>query len=136
MQVSRRASKDRAPLAYNMRNPSETFWNTKEQKTHNEKISEMTSIVYVPLSTEEKQIRTLILCSGKINDPIRCALRIVSLEEQPAYEALSYTWGDAYSTAPIEVDGARFDATVNLERALRHLRKTDGDLTLWVDAGT
>jgi hypothetical protein len=53
--------------------------------------SEMTSIVYVPLSTEEKQIRTLILCSGKINEPIRCALRIVSLEEQPAYEALSYT---------------------------------------------
>jgi hypothetical protein len=95
----------------------------------------MASIIYVPLSTEEKQIRTLTLCSSKINDPIRCALRIVSLEEQPAYEALSYTWGDANSTVLIEVDGTRFDATVNLERALRHLRKADGDLTLWVDVG-
>jgi hypothetical protein len=93
------------------------------------------SIVYVPLSNEKKQIRTLMLCSGKVHDSIRCALRIVSLKEQPAYEALSYTWGDANSTTLIEVDGARFDATVNLERALRHLRKTDGDLTLWVDAG-
>jgi hypothetical protein len=95
----------------------------------------MTSIVYVPLSTGKKQIRTLLLCSGEIRDPIRCALRIVNLDEQPAYEALSYTWGDTNSTAPIEVDGGLFDATVNLERALRHLRKADGDLTLWVDAG-
>jgi hypothetical protein len=66
---------------------------TKQLKTR-----EMTSIVYVPLPTEKKQIRTLMLYSGKIHDPIRCALRIVSLDEQPAYEALSYTWGDADST--------------------------------------
>jgi hypothetical protein len=92
-------------------------------------------IHYEPLLPEKKNIRTLILHGGKVHDPIRCALLVVSLEQQPTYEALSYTWGDASDTAPIEVDGARFHATVNLERALRHFREVDHDLILWVDAG-
>jgi hypothetical protein len=92
-------------------------------------------IHYEPLLPEKKHIRTLLLHRGNVHDPIRCALLVMSLEQQPAYEALSYTWGDASDTAPIEVDGACFDATVNLERALRHLREVDHDLTLWVDAG-
>jgi hypothetical protein len=98
-------------------------------------MSEDLRIVYAPLSSEEKQIRTLTLRAGKVHEAIRCSLNIVSLVGKPAYEALSYTWGDAKHTAPIEVDGACFDATVNLERALRHLRKPDGDITLWADAG-
>jgi hypothetical protein len=55
----------------------------------------------------KKHIRTLILRAGKVHDPIRCSLNIVSLVEQALYEALSYTWGDAKHTAPILVDGAR-----------------------------
>jgi hypothetical protein len=92
-------------------------------------------IKYQPLSTDEKQIRTLILRAGKVADPIQCALHIVSLADEPYYEALSYTWGDASVTEPIEVEGVLFNATRNLERALRHLRDTNSDLTLWVDAG-
>lgn len=93
------------------------------------------SIMYVLTSREEKQIRTLTLYAGKVHNPIRCSLHIVSLEEQPPYEALSYTWGYSRHTSPIEVDGVEFNATINLERALRHLREDDRDLTLWVDAG-
>lgn len=108
----------------------------KTTKNEQRKISKTSTVDYAPLSSEKKQIRTLTLHAGKVHNALRCALRIVSLEEQPAYEALSYTWGDAMYTAPIVVDGVRFDATVNLERALRHLRQDDCDLALWVDAGT
>jgi hypothetical protein len=92
-------------------------------------------IDYQPLSSSRKEIRTLTLFAGKLHDPIQCALSIVSLPEQPHYEALSYTWGDASVTQPIEVGGVQFDATANLERALRHLREENDDLILWVDAG-
>lgn len=92
-------------------------------------------IDYQPLSPDEEQIRALILHAGKVADPIKCSLRMISLEDSPAYEALSYTWGDVNVTRSIEVEGAIFDATVNLERALRHLRDVAHDQTLWVDAG-
>jgi hypothetical protein len=98
-------------------------------------MSEGQYINYEPLSSAEKHFRTLTLCAGKVNDPIRCVLQVVALDESPAYEALSYTWGDMGVTRPIEVDGVQFHATVNLERALRHLREASHDLTLWVDAG-
>jgi hypothetical protein len=92
-------------------------------------------IDYHALSSHEEQIRTLILHAGEVHDPIRCSLRVVSLIEIPSYDALSYVWGDASVTKPIQVEGVQFDATVNLERALRHLRDASDDLTLWVDAG-
>jgi hypothetical protein len=92
-------------------------------------------IEYQPLSSEQKQIRTIILYAGKVRDPIRCDLRIVSLADNPPYEALSYTWGDASVTEPIDIGGVDIKATVDLERALRLLRVADSDLTLWVDAG-
>lgn len=37
-------------------------------------------------------------------------------------------------TTPICVNGNIFQATLNLEAALRHLRVTDATVTLWVDA--
>lgn len=92
-------------------------------------------IDYQPLSPDEDQIRALVLHAGKVNELLKCSLRVISLEDNPVYEALSYTWGDVNVTRPIEVEGAIFDATVNLERALRHLRDVAHDQTLWVDAG-
>ena len=92
-------------------------------------------IDYHALSPDEEQIRTLILHAGQVGEPIQCSLRIVSLVEEPSYDALSYVWGDATVTKPIHVEGVQFDATANLECALRHLRDTSDDLTLWVDAG-
>lgn len=91
--------------------------------------------IYHALSSDEEQIRTLILHAGKVHEPIRCSLRTISLVEEPLYDTLSYVWGDANVTKPIEVEGVRFDATANLERALRHLRDASIDLILWVDAG-
>lgn len=53
--------------------------------------------------------------------------------------ALSYTWGDHNKTAPIVIDDVEFQATVNLETALRYMRPKEGPpagprIRLWIDA--
>jgi hypothetical protein len=72
--------------------------------------------------------------SAKFRDLVSCTVAHASLNNGPAYAALSYTWGDPKQTVPILVDGAIFMATINLEAALRHLRLTNTSLTLWIDA--
>jgi hypothetical protein len=56
------------------------------------------------------------------------------LDKFPAYEALSYVWGDTKSSARILLNGVEFDVTENLGAALIHLRSATSERTLWVDA--
>jgi hypothetical protein len=51
-----------------------------------------------------------------------------------AYEALSYTWGDADITVPILLHGIPHPVTINLELALRHIRYEDRPRIMWIDA--
>ena len=67
-----------------------------------------------------------------MHDKIECELKVASPESQ--YLALSYTWGDACITKPISVNGRRFEVTLNLDGALRHLRSPKRDVAIWVDA--
>jgi len=90
------------------------------------------SSTHRPLSGDE--IRTLILHPAPFDDPICCSLKYISLEDQPGYEALSYAWGDPSNTIPVVLDGEPYPVTINLERALRHLRHPSWVRTLWVDA--
>jgi hypothetical protein len=53
---------------------------------------------------------------------------------QPAFEALSYVWGDPGVTVPIGVDGCELFVTTNLESFLRRLRSVDETRILWADA--
>jgi len=55
-------------------------------------------------------------------------------EPDRAYTALSYVWGDASVTKDIIVNGVSFAVTANLELALRQIRKSFGEVVLWVDA--
>lgn len=55
-------------------------------------------------------------------------------DASPAYEALSYVWGNPTVTLPILLDGQDFQVTANLASALRHLRYHDRNRTLWIDA--
>lgn len=93
-------------------------------------------IDYMPFLPFGNQIRILTLNSGGVHDPIKCALHIVSLDDQPAYEALSYTWGDPGVTKIIQVDGTQVNVTSNLESALRHLREANNDLIRSTQAST
>lgn len=73
------------------------------------------------------------------------ALESPPADFEPQFESLSYTWGSGKpaETAFVEYSGTETSRTSNtwilplgqnLAQALRHLRRTDADRTLWVDA--
>ncbi|RDW56869.1 heterokaryon incompatibility protein [Coleophoma crateriformis] len=65
---------------------------------------------------------------------IKGELLHADLADHPPFEALSYVWGQSSETRPLEVGGRTFNATVNLECALRYLRLPNTSRHLWVDA--
>ena len=85
------------------------------------------------------EIRIVILEPGKNDEPVRCRLEHVLLDHEPAYEALSYAWGDATRPSQeIFLDGKRFEVTENLGAALLNLRDEAVEKPtaqrLWIDA--
>ncbi|KAF8866325.1 HET-domain-containing protein, partial [Acephala macrosclerotiorum] len=92
----------------------------------------MHSDVYHDLHPRE--IRLVKLLKSRWSDKIQCQLHHVSLANRPSYKALSYAWGSPRATRPILVNGYQHAVTVNLESALRRLRRIDEDLILWIDA--
>lgn len=95
--------------------------------------------VYRPLSSL-RSIRLINLLPSADNPqyPIRCSVTEASLEEAPAYEALSYTWayqdGDRSACRQILVDGLPMLITRNCESALRRVRLPSEPRVVWVDA--
>lgn len=78
--------------------------------------------------------RVFELLPGVEGDPISCLLRSVHWANLPAYEAISYAWGNPKARAPVIVDGKSLDVTVNLQTALKHFRYQDRSRVLWADA--
>lgn len=71
--------------------------------------------------------------------PVSCILEVVSLNDNPKYFALSYTWGpQIFKTIQItSIDGHcenSFEVTANLEEALRNLRQENNPVYIWADA--
>jgi hypothetical protein len=91
-------------------------------------------IPYEPLHEDNREIRLISLHPGNWDDDICCTTKVVSLDSRPHYEALSYAWGDLEDTTRIFIDDHPFQATRNLESALRYLRKSAEPRKLWVDA--
>ncbi|KAH7028037.1 uncharacterized protein B0I36DRAFT_365158 [Microdochium trichocladiopsis] len=88
--------------------------------------------LYTRLSTEA--FRLVVVEQGSWTDPIQCWLRTVAFNSKQAYQALSYVWGTSISKSPISVDKHAVRITVNLELALKMLRKKNKDVVLWIDA--
>jgi Heterokaryon incompatibility protein (HET) len=87
-----------------------------------------------PLSYLTDAVRLVNLFPGRPPDPIKCGLIHTTLSQNPEYEALSYTWGIAYATLPIIVDGKDMTVTENLRQALINLRSLVKNRVLWIDA--
>jgi hypothetical protein len=80
----------------------------------------------------------LELLPGRYNDRIRCRLHTISIDQNPAFTAQSYTWGKATQGFQVVVlkDGMEYSVSVtdNLFKALRGLRRHIRALKVWVDA--
>ena len=79
-------------------------------------------------------IRLLTLQPGHDVSKIECTISPVSLHDPPAYEALSYTWGDPECKSAIECNGASLSVTENLLAALYQIHYSSYRITLWIDA--
>jgi len=109
---------------------------------------------YRDLDPERDEIRLLKLHPAKNSGRVHCSIEHHSLDDQPQYVALSYTWGnpditkplviDKYGAlsisrddpsvaVPIIIDQTEIGVTVNLEAALQQLGAY-GYTKLWVDA--
>ena len=89
--------------------------------------------VALPLDTDTST-RLMILECGAYYHPIRCRLVEVDLDDNPDYEAISYTWGDATDQETVHVNGIPVQMRSNLSSFLRRLRRSSGERTFWVDA--
>jgi hypothetical protein len=94
---------------------------------------------YSPLQHPDS-IRLLVLVPGEMDSPIQTYLAEYRLQENPWYEAVSYTWateeGDCSLSSQIKCGDARLWVTKNCELALRYLRlrEISSARVLWVDA--
>ncbi|TVY48619.1 Heterokaryon incompatibility protein 6,OR allele [Lachnellula cervina] len=94
-------------------------------------------MAYTELDKSQNLIRLLHLSpASSQDDTIRCRFTVALLDDEPDYEALSYTWGDVNDTRSIEVEGSSrvVSITSNLHLALKYLRFEHEERTLWVDA--
>lgn len=90
--------------------------------------------VYKALEPAKRQIRVLHLKPATTwYEEISGKLAIISLDDSPQFEALSYVWGDPQDTAPVHLDGFVFQVTRNLEAAVRRLRKRAEERVIWID---
>ena len=79
------------------------------------------------------QIRVLDILPGRWEDEVKCDVRVVSLDENPQYEGLSYVWGESAERKTIDVSGESITVTPNLHVALQRLRYPEKKRTMWID---
>ncbi|KAI4179076.1 MAG: hypothetical protein L6R41_008048 [Letrouitia leprolyta] len=91
--------------------------------------------IYRGMELAAEEFRILLLQAAQDRaEAIHCRLVKVHPRTKPNYEALSYTWGESRDKRTISVNGQNYMVTPNLYAALEHLRKAEGDRTLWIDA--
>src|SRR5277367_3329758 len=87
--------------------------------------------------TNERDIRLLTIYSGRGKEsPMQCSLQIVSLDNNPTYITLSYTWGAPIFDRLLRIDDKEIKVTANLHAALSRLQLIDEtkDWVVWADA--
>ena len=117
-----------------------------------EQQSHMVAYAYTKLDVQRREIRLCTLLPGTFDEPVACNLNVVSLDDKPEYESLSYAWGAAIFNKGLVVKdsvdsivqdlraresnndtiargqpapGLILDVTTNLYTAFRYLRKGD-----------
>ncbi|KAF7551892.1 hypothetical protein G7Z17_g4709 [Cylindrodendrum hubeiense] len=108
---------------------TDRLWTPQRKKT-----KKAPPFQHQPLDPEKRQIRLFELSPGKPGSRISGKLIHVSLNDNPRFEALSYTWGLPQPTYIVSIDeGSPFSVRRNLRKALDALRRPDNPRLLWVD---
>ncbi|OTA98431.1 hypothetical protein M426DRAFT_28445 [Hypoxylon sp. CI-4A] len=92
-----------------------------------------------------REFRLINIYPGASTDPLKLEVfhSVLDKTEPPAFEALSYVWGDPNNQVTVNVLLKTDDEVVvateiiigqNLEAALKHLRYADSPRTVWADA--
>ncbi|KAF2821512.1 HET-domain-containing protein [Ophiobolus disseminans] len=92
-----------------------------------------TTTIFDKHRPSHREIRVLDLLPGKELDSVRCTIRLLGLDSNEEYEALSYVWGPRTHEELIEVAGHPIRITRNLHDALRRLRDPNTQRTVWID---
>lgn len=96
--------------------------------------------IYQALDATISEIRVLILHQGSGDQGLRCTLKTVSLNDQPAFHALSYVWGSNTEGGHIKINGHVVRVTSNLATVLTQFCSHHYDflqlhsIPLWIDA--
>lgn len=96
--------------------------------------------LYQALDRAKPEIRLIKLHQGSRDQGLRCTLETVSLDDQPAFHALSYAWGSDTEKCRIDINGHEVPVSSTLATVLQNLRSHHHDsfelhsLPLWVDA--
>ncbi|KAH7176848.1 heterokaryon incompatibility protein-domain-containing protein [Dactylonectria macrodidyma] len=79
-------------------------------------------------------IRLIHVHPGNETDPVQLSLVTTSLDKTPAFEAISYCWGDVQDLREVICDGVTLSITNSLFTGLVHFRRPGQPRVLWADA--
>lgn len=89
---------------------------------------------YEEVPVRGRQIRVLELAPGEAADGLTGELKVVSLDTNVCYDAISYVWGSNVLPSTIELPSGRLQITMSVDRALRRFRDWTEKRRLWADS--
>lgn len=98
-----------------------------------QELSIATAALYQPLP-DKNSTRVLAVRPEKDGIELRTQLLTISLEDPPAYEALSYTWGDPEDHSLLPCGNSNISVPNNLKAFLTRIRHQDRCRYVWADA--
>ncbi|EPE28385.1 hypothetical protein GLAREA_09505 [Glarea lozoyensis ATCC 20868] len=93
----------------------------------------MANPLYSRLDTSRREVRLLVLEPGASEGNVKCKLITRSLDDNPTYEALSYTWGETQFNQSILLNGHPTTISGNLESFLWTISHEREEKVIWVD---
>lgn len=88
------------------------------------------------LDRSRKEIRLLLIEPGLYEDRLRCKFKqaILSDENKPVYETISYVWGDASVRDFVYFEEYELEVPASAASALKRIRYFDRPRVVWIDA--
>ena len=113
--------------------PSNHYEMSIARRKRDERQCPLPAYKYTPLRSP-RHIRVLELKKKCFFSEPSCELRELNLDDAPAFEALSYTWGVLPPSIPLEVTGSQILVTSAVEEFLFHQRSFFHSKLFWIDS--